>query len=302
MNGRVYDADLGRMQSADPFVQFPTFSQSFNRYSYVLNNSLSFTDPSGNFALGTSTTSGSTQQNSVGNAGTSSGNFLGTSITSSTTQHNSVGNAGISGGNFLTTSPRNDLPIVGDPNDRTVIIPGSPFQNSLGNVGMSGDNFLTTSIPNSSRKQFVGNSIKSDCFLCTLDRVVTFVDSGAWIRSDGSILINSQWSHIDYQTSDGRRIKVLAPAGTWADGILANSEWSRAGGSILANSEWSRVDYQTSDGRRIKVLAPAGTWADGVLANSEWSHAEGSILTNSQWPRVDYQTSDGRIVKVLATP
>ncbi len=47
MNGRVYDSELGRFLSADPFVQAPYNSQSYNRYSYVFNNPLSFTDPSG---------------------------------------------------------------------------------------------------------------------------------------------------------------------------------------------------------------------------------------------------------------
>jgi len=47
MNGRVYDPDLGRFISADPFVQEPLMSQSLNRYSYVMNNPLSLIDPSG---------------------------------------------------------------------------------------------------------------------------------------------------------------------------------------------------------------------------------------------------------------
>ncbi len=47
MNGRVYDPELGRFMSADPFVQAPYNTQSYNRYSYVFNNPLSFTDPSG---------------------------------------------------------------------------------------------------------------------------------------------------------------------------------------------------------------------------------------------------------------
>ncbi len=47
MNGRVYDPELGRFLSADPFVQAPYNTQSYNRYSYVFNNPLSFTDPSG---------------------------------------------------------------------------------------------------------------------------------------------------------------------------------------------------------------------------------------------------------------
>ncbi len=49
MNGRVYDPDLGRFISADPYIQEPLNGQSLNRYSYVLNNPLSFTDPSGYF-------------------------------------------------------------------------------------------------------------------------------------------------------------------------------------------------------------------------------------------------------------
>lgn len=47
MNGRVYDPEIGRFVSADPFVQFPDSTQGLNRYSYVLNNPTSLIDPSG---------------------------------------------------------------------------------------------------------------------------------------------------------------------------------------------------------------------------------------------------------------
>ena len=47
MNGRIYDPELGRMLSPDPVVQAPTVGQNYNRYSYVLNNPLKYTDPSG---------------------------------------------------------------------------------------------------------------------------------------------------------------------------------------------------------------------------------------------------------------
>jgi RHS repeat-associated protein len=47
MNGRLYDQLLGRFLSPDPFVQDPTFTQNFNRYSYAFNNPLRFTDPTG---------------------------------------------------------------------------------------------------------------------------------------------------------------------------------------------------------------------------------------------------------------
>ena len=47
MNGRIYDSNLGRFLSADPIVQAPGDLQSYNRYSYVRNNPLTLTDPSG---------------------------------------------------------------------------------------------------------------------------------------------------------------------------------------------------------------------------------------------------------------
>lgn len=51
MNGRVYDPVLGRFLSADPYIDGAYDSQSYNRYSYVNNNPLSHTDPSGYFKL-----------------------------------------------------------------------------------------------------------------------------------------------------------------------------------------------------------------------------------------------------------
>jgi RHS repeat-associated protein len=47
MNGRVQDAVTGRFLSADPYVTEPNYTQNYNRYSYVYNNPVSFTDPSG---------------------------------------------------------------------------------------------------------------------------------------------------------------------------------------------------------------------------------------------------------------
>ena len=47
MNGRTYDYNLGRFYGVDPVIQFPTNSQSLNGYSYLMNNPLSGTDPTG---------------------------------------------------------------------------------------------------------------------------------------------------------------------------------------------------------------------------------------------------------------
>jgi RHS repeat-associated protein len=47
MNGRIQDAITGRFLSPDPTIPNPGFTQSFNRYSYVNNNPLTFSDPTG---------------------------------------------------------------------------------------------------------------------------------------------------------------------------------------------------------------------------------------------------------------
>ncbi|MEL7147955.1 MAG: RHS repeat-associated core domain-containing protein, partial [Bacteroidota bacterium] len=51
MNGRLYDANLGRFLSPDNYIQEPMNTQSYNRYAYVFNNPLSFSDPSGDIAF-----------------------------------------------------------------------------------------------------------------------------------------------------------------------------------------------------------------------------------------------------------
>lgn len=82
MNGRVYDYNLGRFMSVDPFIQSPTSTQSVNPYSYIMNNPLAGTDPTGYLsmlmyrdkgAVGpfTSTPSSSTNSNSGSNNGAS---------------------------------------------------------------------------------------------------------------------------------------------------------------------------------------------------------------------------------------
>lgn len=49
MNGRIYDPKLHRFLQPDNNVQDPFNTQNYNRYGYVLNNPLKYTDPSGEF-------------------------------------------------------------------------------------------------------------------------------------------------------------------------------------------------------------------------------------------------------------
>ncbi|MDR7209622.1 RHS repeat-associated core domain-containing protein [Flavobacterium piscis] len=47
MNGRLYDPKLHRFLQTDNYVQDPGNTQNYNRYGYVLNNPLKYTDTSG---------------------------------------------------------------------------------------------------------------------------------------------------------------------------------------------------------------------------------------------------------------
>jgi len=47
--GRYYDPEISRFISPDPYVQDPGDPQNLNRYSYVLNDPINYTDPSGYF-------------------------------------------------------------------------------------------------------------------------------------------------------------------------------------------------------------------------------------------------------------
>lgn len=49
MNARLYDPVVHRFLQPDNFIQDPYNTQNFNRYSYVLNNPLKYTDPSGEY-------------------------------------------------------------------------------------------------------------------------------------------------------------------------------------------------------------------------------------------------------------
>ncbi len=49
-NARYYDGALGRFIQPDTIVPQPGNPQSLNRYSYVLNNPLRYTDPTGMFS------------------------------------------------------------------------------------------------------------------------------------------------------------------------------------------------------------------------------------------------------------
>ena len=58
--GRMYDPVLRQMLSPDPVLQDPSNTQNYNKYAYVFNNPLKYTDPSG--FIGTPMASGESMQ------------------------------------------------------------------------------------------------------------------------------------------------------------------------------------------------------------------------------------------------
>ncbi len=58
MKGRIYDPLGGRFTGVDPVMQAPFSSQGLNRYSYVFNDPINNTDPSGFSANGEDSTLG----------------------------------------------------------------------------------------------------------------------------------------------------------------------------------------------------------------------------------------------------
>ncbi|MFW6063564.1 MAG: RHS repeat-associated core domain-containing protein, partial [Chloroflexota bacterium] len=55
MNARYYAPGIGRFVSPDTLVPDPAQPQSFNRYSYGLNNPVNYTDPTGHYVADAST-------------------------------------------------------------------------------------------------------------------------------------------------------------------------------------------------------------------------------------------------------
>ena len=69
-NARFYDPSIGRFLTADTIVPDPTNAQSFNRYAYVHNNPIKYTDPTGH---GLDDPYGNEGAGNGGNVGTTEG-------------------------------------------------------------------------------------------------------------------------------------------------------------------------------------------------------------------------------------
>lgn len=132
MNGRVYDYNLGRFLSVDPFIQDPGNSQSMNPYTYIMNNPLAGTDPSGyfsealsfNFWLdGPHQLEGSNVEDDNGETGSQQGSTsstdsqsteIGSYLDTNSNRTHNLGNQVIGGREFTVTGSFDHNPTTGD--------------------------------------------------------------------------------------------------------------------------------------------------------------------------------------------
>jgi RHS repeat-associated protein len=83
MKGRIYDPLAGRFMTPDPVTQAPFWSQGLNRYSYVFNDPINNTDPSGFESTGLWVGSGAFTAGDVGLLCWASGCFEGAAAAAS---------------------------------------------------------------------------------------------------------------------------------------------------------------------------------------------------------------------------
>ena len=143
MNGRMYDPILGRFLSPDNYVQLPTSAQSFNRYSYCLNNPLKYLDPDGEWfgiddllVAGVSFVIGYTSNCiKTGDWGWKS---IGNGATTAFSAWLGYNTCGIPTGNGITSSTWNQLANIGINSISNTFLPtiSIPINNNI-NIGFS---------------------------------------------------------------------------------------------------------------------------------------------------------------------
>jgi len=140
-NARIYDPQIGRFMSADTEIPDANFSQSYNRYTYVENGPLSYTDPTGH-ALGGNPAPGLSQL-SVGEGDDGTADTASTTTTTSTVDDDANTNAhstqvGTTGG-VGNTSPSGVPPASQGTGNNVVIDPKDVNSNGNGTGHMHVD-------------------------------------------------------------------------------------------------------------------------------------------------------------------
>ncbi len=187
MNGRFYDPMLGRFAAADPFVQSPGNLQSFNRYSYVGNNPLSRTDPSGYYFCT---------------------NFYGETAESCSSNGSGFGPNGASGNTYNNTQTNNGQntsnggsPGTASPGTGTLIIPigNGTMKVDISNNGVPGavyyqgtsQGYETVAGTITSAYVVMSSGVSLECNGCLYDANRQFwIDVSAYLQSEGNHFAN----------------------------------------------------------------------------------------------------------------
>jgi len=259
MNGRVYDSLLGRFKSVDPLIQFPANSQSFNPYSYIMNNPLAGRDPSGYEAVvddcvaatgshicGASTKAGSsTVSGHEVNADGSTTKFRGTLAGNRLTAVTVTGSSGSNGA--VAMSPQG----AGEKLGKAAEAPDQMAIAGNGDVGR---------VPPMVERACRGYSLPADCGGQSNDKAVA--DAAKTHVAAGDDPIDPDWKNpavsADSHTVAGVVVTTLRFTGNVSDALVvsAANDWTGDGSFIQINP--SRQDTAPLDIRNTDTATVAG--------------------------------------------
>jgi RHS repeat-associated protein len=219
MNGRLYDPMIHRFLQPDNFIQDPYNTQNYNRYGYVLNNPLKYSDPSG--------------ETGEDNTGPSAGeqSFIGNLISTIVYSWDELGIKDWSNRNFNLNRWSDQIGSVGQFFGRNIESVGNWFGrniNSILGIKDSTPNYLP-STPSFSNHQ-LSNGWQNDGFKNNLFTGV----------------VASQWSNFaDIASDSGKRINHYFPEN---DKLFRN---------MTSNQQyaWARYDLQ---GETRRMLSKQG--------------------------------------------
>lgn len=219
MNGRIYDPILGRFMSADPFVQFAYNSQSYNRYSYVLNNPLGWTDPTGYTAESASCDCVRGKDGNLVNSGDGNGIYVSSDYRKNDSsgelkpgRSNVIGNSGING---AVGSDFDREPNLGAASPDTISI-----EKYI--IGMGGDvNVILSQLqlmPPEVLRELISSGIR---WAALEDDVVEYDDSLAGKIPRGWEETGKTWDSVPGTVHYKTKMVLVATSGRFGDGSLS---------------------------------------------------------------------------------
>jgi RHS repeat-associated protein len=269
MNGRVYDYSLGRFTGVDPVIQFPLNSQSLNPYSYILNNPLSGTDPTGYAVCSDPDKKNCTEVKEERVAPT------GSHIKSSTRVSGTVSNG--------TTTGKIDITVN---KDGKVVSGGISISNGAKKAESRKEQSADAATKGtaSSRTSLAGvAAIAGEALpeIAAVGRTLAGMVSVAG-ATVGAAVIGTTWSNPAGEGSEmteGKRLNYGLDA-AWSTSLVEATRLRNSSDSVVIGETQSRVD-SAADALGAETINFGRYWIEGRQPNAR--EAMASIVYNAGW-------------------